>query len=122
MNYYVENWKRNKPVSRLIAATFPDYRRQKISINSSGRCTFLDLNWSGGTRSQYKGATLAGESTGSLDRFNAMAPWDIRQIEGQTIDIPPGHCVIRGGFSCGKASLLTIYVNAADVPKYLPAP
>jgi hypothetical protein len=121
MNYItVDKWQRDESIALLVKATFPNYKRKQVSINASGRVTFQDLNWSGGTRSEYIGATLRGNQTGNLSRFNAMAPWDIRQIEGQSIDIPQGHCVIRSGYFCGKTSILTIYVNPADMPKLLP--
>ena len=109
-----------KDVKSILAATFPDYRKKQVGIDASGKCAFFDLNWSGGTRSQYVACTLAGKTLGSASNYNAMAPWDPRQIEGQTVDIPPGCCIVRAGTFCGKPSTATIYVNPADMPKLLP--
>jgi hypothetical protein len=115
----INNWQKDASIRRLIQATFPDYRRKKVYVRAAETITFSDLNWSGGTRAEYRAAKLSGEFVGSTDKYHALAPWDPRQIEGQSLPIPQGYCVVRGGHFCGKQSLLAIYVNPADMPKYL---
>lgn len=112
----------SKDVAQIIRATFPSYRKRKVRIVPSDSVTVYDLNWSGGTRNEYRACTLNGERLGSLARFNAMAPWDNRQIEGATLPIVQGAVVVEGGFFCGKESTLRIHVHPADMPKYLPEP
>jgi hypothetical protein len=50
-----------------------------------------------------------------------MAPWE-NVAEGKTLPVPQGYVVVRGGHVCGKASILTITVNPADMPRLLPKP
>jgi len=108
-------------VADIVRATFPDYTAKKFAIQASETITLHDLNWSGGTRSQYRTCTLDGQPTGSADKFNAMAPWD-NPAEGQTLPIPAGFAVVRSCMFCGKDLGLTITVNPADMPKYITAP
>jgi hypothetical protein len=109
-----------KDVAQIIRATFPAYRKRKVWVRATESVTLLDLNWSGGTRSEYRACTLDGKALGNTDKYNAMAPWDARQIEGVSLPIMPGACVVRGGHFCGKESVLTIYVHPSDMPRYLP--
>lgn len=109
-----------KDVQDIMRATFPEYRRKKVYVRATTSVTFSDLNWSGGTRSEYRGVTVSGQATGSLDKYNQYAPWDARQIEGQTIDLPPGLMIVRSGYFCGKVSMATIYVHPSNMPKLLP--
>jgi len=111
-----------KDVAQIIKATFPSYRKRKVHIRACETVSLQDLNWSGGTRSEYRACTLDGKSLGGLDRFNAMAPWDSRQIEGVSLPLMAGAVVVRGGHFCGKESTITIHVHPADMPKYLPKP
>jgi hypothetical protein len=106
-------------VRAIINATFPEYRRKKVWVYVAETVTLHDLNWCGGTRMQYRGATLNGQFAGSADKHNAVAPWENR-AEGATIPIPQGHVVVSCGHFCGKPSMLSIYVHPADMPKLLP--
>jgi hypothetical protein len=116
----ITNWPKDRGIALIVKATFPSYKRKKVLVRASETITFSDLNWSGGTRSEYRACTLAGHGLGSMDKYHALAPWDPRQVEGQSVPIPQGSVVVRGGYFCGKESLLTIHVNPADMPKYLP--
>ena len=109
-----------KDVPQIIRATFPAYKRRKVRIVAAEKIMLTDLNWSGGTRSEYRACTLEGSPLGNTDKYNAMAPWDARQIEGQSLPLIAGACVVRSGYFCGKESLLTIYVHPSDMPRYLP--
>ena len=103
----------------LINATFPDYRGRKFKVIASGRVFFSDLNWSGGSRSQYRACTLDGKLTGTMDKYNHAHPWD-HQAEGKTCEIPRGACVVRHSIFCGKDTGLTVYIHPEDMPKLLP--
>jgi len=121
----LNNWRQHRDVVAIVAATFPQYRRKKVWIRAAETVTLSDLNWSGGTRSEYRSCTLPGvtgkaQVGGSMDRYHQRAPWD-NPAEGQTVPIPQGMVVVRGGHFCGKESMLTLHVHPADMPKYLPA-
>ena len=105
--------RKNPAVAAIMRATFPNYRRKTVWLNPRGAVTLCDLNWSGGTRSEYRACTLGGSCLGGSGKYNAMAPWD-NYAEGKTIEIPPGRCMVRAGFFCGKPSHATIYYNGSD--------
>lgn len=108
-------------VAAIVNATFADYRGRKIRVGAAEKVSICDLNWSGGTRSQYRACALTGAPLGSLDRYNAMAPWD-NPAEGQSLPLVPGACVVEHSYFCGKDSGLRIYVHPSDMPKMLPTP
>jgi hypothetical protein len=107
-------------VAAIVSATFPDYRGRKIKVLATESETIHDLNWSGGSRSEYRSCTLRGQYIGGADRYNQQAPW-ANQGEGKSVPIPPGAVLVRHSIFCGKDVGLTIYVNPADMPKLLPA-
>jgi hypothetical protein len=106
---------RPSDVRAIINATFPEYRRKKVYLYANETVTLHDLNWSGGTRSEYRTCTLNGQPAGTAAKYNAMD-----RAEGATIPIPQGHAVVSCGYFCGKPSMLSIYVHPADMPKLLP--
>lgn len=118
----IKGWQKEPSIVAIVRATFPHYRRKTVYVRASETIQFQDLNWSGGTRSEYRACTVNGQAAGSMDRYHQYAPWDARQVEGKEIPIPPGMIVVRGGHFCGKESILTLHVNPADMPKYLPKP
>jgi hypothetical protein len=109
-------------VAQVVSATFPEYRGRKIKVQAAADVMLHDLNWSGGSRSQYRTCTLEGRYIGGADKANARAPWDNQGAEGARVPIPAGAVVVRHSMFCGKDTGLTIYVNPADMPKLLPAP
>ena len=115
------NWRKDNSLRAIVQGTFPDYRKHKVFIHAAESVTLLDLNWSGGTRCEYAACKVDGGFIGNTDRFHEYAPWDSRQVEGLQVPIPPGAIVVRGGYFCGKASTLALYVNPADMPRLLPS-
>lgn len=107
-------------VAKIVAATFPDYSGRKFKVEAAERVTLSDLNWSGGSRSQYRTCTIDGIGIGSADKWNAVAPWSNR-AEGTTHQIPEGAVVVRHSIFCGKDTGLTIYVHPASMPALLAA-
>lgn len=95
-------------------------RKRKVFVYPRGSVTFQDLNWSGGTKSEYTAIELAtGKKVGDMSRWNMTWPGD-NKAEGATIDVPPGVVVVRTGWFCGKTSTPSIYCNPADMPALLP--
>lgn len=116
----VNKWRADPTIKAIVAATFPNYKRTKVLISAAEKATLSELNWSGGSRSEYRACTIAGEAAGSTARYNQCAPWR-NPAEGMEVPIPPGMILVRGGSFCGKESMLCLYVNPADMPKYLPS-
>lgn len=102
----------------LIRATFPEYAGKTCYVEVRETISFHDLNWSGGSRNQYRACTIDGKPTGSLDKFNQAAPWN-NPAEGAKAQIPPGLVVVQHCLFCGKDLGLTFSYNAADFPHNL---
>lgn len=108
-------------VKSLITATFPEYTGRKLRVEARESITLYDLNYSGGTRNQYRVCALdGGKKIGSADRFNQIAPW-ANPAEGQTIQIPEGAVIVEHSMFCGQDAGLTFYVNPANMPSLLTA-
>ena len=105
-----------KQASKIVAASFPDYRGRKFTLKFEQRITFWDTNWGGGTRNQYAFVS----SDGRTAILNASAPW-VNAIEGQTFDIPADVLVVEHSVFCGKDMGITIYSHPCHLPKWLPA-
>ena len=106
-----------KDVKDIIKATFPDYRKRNVFI-STGDVTLHDLNWSGGTRSEYRACSLDGKSIDSKYNMSTPAPWN-NQFEGLKIDVPENVAIVAGGYFCGKTRTLTITVHPNNMPKLI---
>ena len=112
---------KRKDVAQIVAATFPDYKGRKFRIEPRTTWTLSNLNWDGGTRSQYRTCTLDGSrSLGRADRYNAMAPW-ANDAEGKVMPVPQGAIIVEHVMHCGRDEGLYIYVNPQDMPKLLEA-
>jgi len=111
-------------VKSIVNATFSDYRRKTVCIVTTGQCTLMDLNWSGGTRSEYRACMLPDE-TGRAHpihaRIDLHAPHPLdNKFEGKTVQVPDGCAIVQGGHFCGKVSRLYIYINSADFQRVIP--
>ena len=100
-------------VKNIIAATFPDYRKKKVIVSISESITLHDLNWSGGTRAEYRACTIDGRSLDNQYNMSAPAPWN-NPFEGLSFKIPEGIIIAQAGFFCGKPSLLHLTVNPVN--------
>lgn len=109
-----------KEFAKILRATCGNYRKRNVLIQAAETVHVYDLNWSGGTRSEYRACTIDGQFLGGLDKYNAMAPW-ANPAEGQMLPTVQGAVVVRSGFFCGKESIATIYVHPSDMPKLLTA-
>lgn len=106
-------------IKRIIKATFPDYKKHNVTIWPQKTVTLHDLNWSGGTKQEYRACTLDGKSIESKYDMGKPAPWN-NQFEGLTIDIPENVAIVCHGFFCGNPSTMAIYVNPENMAKLLP--
>ena len=109
---------KSRDMKRLIKATFPDYRKRTLRIEPTTQVRFMDLNWSGGTRSEYRACTITGQSIENRVNMSGPAPWN-NPFEGKIIDLPEGAVVVEGGYFCGKPRQLRVYVHPNDMPKML---
>jgi hypothetical protein len=108
-------------VAAIVAGTYPDYRGNKIRVIPAETVTFQNLNWQGGTRSQYRACDLSGGPLGSLDKWNQVHPRD-NAAESSEIRLPEGAAIVEHSLDRGKDTGLRIYIRPADMPNLLPAP
>lgn len=108
-------------VEAIARATFPGYSGKAFKIVAAESVRLHDLNWRGGTRSEYVAATLDGQRLGDMSAYNAAAPW-ANAGEGQSVTIPDGACVVEHSQFCGRDMGLTVYVRPDALAAYLPAP
>lgn len=107
-------------VETIIGATFPGYTGKKVQVESSESVLVHSLNWTGGSRNEYAACSMQGVPTGNASAGNAAPPWR-NPVEGQSVSVPQGFALVKHCMFCGKDLGLTIYVNPADMPRYLQA-
>lgn len=95
-----------------------NYRKRKVYVQACESVTLMDLNWSGGTRSEYRAMTVDGRPLGNSLAYSALHPAN-NHAEGASVPLPQGAIMVRTGYFCGKDSTATIYVHPADMPKLL---
>lgn len=108
-------------VEPLIQATFPEYGGRTVRVEVKDSITLRDLNWSGGSRNQYRVCSIDGKPGGSTDHLNQMSPWN-NPAEGARLPIPQGVVVVERSMFQGKDLGLRLYYNAADFPHHLLPP
>ena len=108
-----------KQAKPIIDRTFPNYKGHKVSVKFTETVVLGDLNWDGGTRSQYAGLKSDGQSE-LFSALNRLAPWN-NPFEGKTITLAPDVLIVEHVFFCGKDCGLTIYAHPSNAPKLLTA-
>ena len=109
---------KSKDFKSIIRATFPKYRKRSVNIEQRDNVMLYDLNWSGGTRSEYRACTVNGRTIENKVNLGGPAPWD-NPYEGKSIPVPPGYVVVEGGHFCGKEKMLYITFNPSDMPRQI---
>ncbi len=108
-----------KGIREIIAATFPSYKRHHVYLVPTTSITLSDLNWSGGTRTEYRACTIDCRPIMATVDMNSPAPWD-NKFEGKTVELPINTVIVQGGYFCGKVAMLRINVNPENMAKLLP--
>jgi hypothetical protein len=102
----------------IVSQVFPRYTGRKFSVTFTEKITFIDTNWSGGTRSEYKFIRTDGQ-TASYDT-TTIPPW-ANPMEGKTVLLPGDiACVVHTIF-CGHDVGIEIYAHPCNAPKWLEA-
>ena len=110
---------KTKDIKPIIQATFPNYKKRECILKVTEKVTFRSLNWSGGTRAEYRACTLEGTPIDSKVNINRPAPWQ-NPYEGKEISLPEHAVIVEAGYFCGKQIKAVIYVHPANMPKLLP--
>jgi len=97
------------------------YRRRSARIIAQETVTFLNVNWSGGTKYEYHLVRLVDMETKSLAMLGDPAPWN-NPAAGAKVAIQPGTVVVQAGWFCGKPAEMTVYVHPDNMARLLPSP
>ena len=101
----------------IVAKTFPNYKGRKFQIEFTDKVHFGDTNWDGGSKSTYKAVSADGKVAAMPD----YAPWDSRNWEGRSVELPTDVLVVEHSFFCGMDMGIRIYAHPSHLPKWLPA-
>ena len=105
-----------KQAKPILDATFPTYNGRKVTLRFCETMRLFDLNWSGGTRSQYAFISSTGDTY--LPSYRAIPPWDNKD-EGATVTLQLGLAVVEHSIFCGKDCGITIYLHPGNLPKWI---
>ena len=109
---------KTKEIKHIINATFPGYRKREVIVEARETVTFHDLNWGDGTKSEYRACYVTGAASDRRLDMSRPAPW-ANPYEGLTLPIPIDCIVVEGGYFCGQERMLRLYVNPANMPKFI---
>lgn len=107
---------RKAQVWDVVKRAFPEYRGRTFNIEFATSVTFHDLNWGGGTKSEYVAVAANGKT---LSVGAGYAPW-ANPVEGKTVQIPQNVLIIKRSIFCGHNMGIRIYSHPANMPRWLP--
>ena len=96
----------------FVKRLFPGYRKRKVVVKNGSAVTLSNLNWDGGSRSEYFLVDLVRNTVIPIGN-NTAAPWN-NPDEGRSVTVEPGTAVVKTGTFCGKPSTMVITFNPAD--------
>lgn len=109
-------------IKRLAKAAFPDYSGRKFFHAECDRVQIYDLNWSGGTRRQYRIVRLADLAIAPMDSLNNLAPWS-NYAEGQSVAMNHRFAVVVRSVFMGRECGMTVHTaSAAAIESTRPVP
>ena len=110
---------KTKEVKEIIKATFPNYNKRNVVIVNKEEVELYNLNWSGGTRNEYKACTITGATLNNCKvNLSSCPPW-ANPFEGQKVSLPKNVLIVQNTFFQGQLATLTIYANPCNMPKVL---
>lgn len=119
MTFETINLSDHPEITRVIKLADPTYRKRKAFIRSTAKMALSGTYWDGGTRSTYTAVNI--ESGYSLGAPQYSPPQFGGPKTDPQVDIPEGVAIIKTGIFCGKTATATVYVNPANLTKFLPA-
>lgn len=123
-------------LKRIINAAFPSYKKQKAWLSAFTGKENISSYWDGGSRSEYalvELATMRRMSVPSrLHPYYDVASKGLANQETDVIEtdhvgnvylkvLPEGFALIEAGTFCGKPATAHVFLNPANMPKYLSA-
>jgi hypothetical protein len=108
--------KSDKSLKKIVEACYPEWRGRKLHVEAATSYQ-LSNYWSEGSRDYVRAFDLASGKIADTMRLsgNPFTPEAHARVE-----IPEGVVFVEHSIFCGKDRGVTIYVNPANMPKFLP--
>lgn len=110
--------KSDKTLKAIVLACYPEWAGRKLFV-----CAATDYDmanyWDGGSR-DYAMAFNLTTKIASEPAYATTNP--MNRVAHKTVQIPEGVVIVEHSYFCGKDSGVTIYVNPANLARFLPAP
>ena len=124
-------------IKRCITAAFPSYRKHNAFVSAFGEHgVSINSYWDGGSRDYFAIVDLATMTTrpmpththpyfevaarGLANQDNGVVSVD--RVGNITLKIlPEGFALVQTGIFCGKPGTAHVYLNPANMPKFLEA-
>lgn len=106
---------KDKGVKAVVKVAFPDYKGRKVKVEAVEKVDVYDLNWSGGTKNEYRFINADDLNTAGLPH---LAPWN-NVYEGQRFTMLKNSIVVKRCYFCGHDLGLTIYVHPDLMPRMI---
>lgn len=129
--------KEHPEVKAIVTAGFPSYRKLSASISPFGSGVRINSYWDGGSRSEF---AIVDMTTGRrMPLPTSTHPYfDVARHGAVNVDsphlaidhvgnatlkvLPEGFALVEAGTFCGKAATAHVYLNDANLTKFLPTP
>jgi hypothetical protein len=124
--------KSSPEVKRVVAAAFPGYKKHNAYLSEFSNEVTVNSYWDGGSKSVFVLVELATLTRKSLPT-SSHPYFDLQSASGITPDVtfdrgnvtlnhlPEGIALVEGGTFCGKPATAHVYVNPANLTKFLGA-
>jgi hypothetical protein len=106
--------KSDKSIKAVVSACYPEWTGRKISVQPATSYQLMDY-WSEGSRNFVRAYDLASGKVADNQAGNPFTDKAHARVE-----IPDGILFVQHSIFCGKDSGITIYVNPANLTKFLP--
>lgn len=106
--------RRHPAVIRILKLAFPDYKGNRVTVETAGSVRFSGTMWQDGYRDRYCVVRFDGQ-TASIPTEPFLQRSELHERD---YPLQPGYAVIR--WSQGRYSHVTILVHPDMVPRFLP--
>jgi len=105
-------------IKKIVSACFPNYNGRKFSVQAQNFPLDVRSYWDGGSRDYFAFYCL---STGSAVPMPEQGLNNKPMPGADRVTLPDGIICVERSYFQGKDCGITIHVNPANMPKFLPA-
>jgi hypothetical protein len=105
-------------IKRVVLAADRSYKKHDVILVVTDSVELTGTFWEGGSRSTYTAVNLATFVSQGAPQYDPPQFGGPRVAPNVTI--PEGVAIVKTGIFCGRTGLAFVYVNEANVTKFLP--